>query len=170
MKNNSVKFTYVTFIVSFMIVINQTDNFAAEYKPWKYNSIFNSPPASRTIQGPTPPTPPVVPQPKQNYEPKESILRHNNEKNSTSNKEDKIERIAKEYYENGRLAQETPYRNGIKEGIQKIYRKNGKMNLTITYVKNSPVSGMCYQTNGTKTPLTNAELLNFENGLSIECD
>ena len=162
-----IKLLYIVFFILTLAIISQAESLSAEYNPWKFNSIFNKPPPDRTIPGPTPP---VATHKKKHYEPKESIIKQNNEKDAISNKEDNIERISKDYYEDGRLAKETPYKNGLKEGTQKIYRKNGKINLAITYAKDLPVSGMCYHTNGTKTPLTNAELLNFENGFSIECD
>jgi hypothetical protein len=77
--------------------------------------------------------------------------------------------MVKYYNEDGSLNQETTYRRGDKEGQQNKYRQNGKMFATFEYKDGSPVSGMCHHTDGTKTPLTNAELTNWKNGLKIEC-
>ncbi|MCL1916064.1 MAG: toxin-antitoxin system YwqK family antitoxin [Desulfovibrionaceae bacterium] len=85
-------------------------------------------------------------------------------------KNDKIEGIYKHYNEDGTLSQETTCKNDLKEGTMNRYRKNGKMFATITYKNNSPVSGMCHHNNGRTSPLTNAELANWENGLPITCD
>jgi len=81
-----------------------------------------------------------------------------------------VEGIQKNYYENGSLSFETPLKNNKREGQQKVYRKNGKLFATIVYKNNSPISGMCHNSDGSTTHLTNAELSNWENGLNIECN
>ena len=73
------------------------------------------------------------------------------------------------YSEDGRLSQQRTYKNGMQDGITKSYRKNGKIFATFTYREGSPVSGLCNHTDGTTSPLTNAELHNWENGLNVEC-
>jgi hypothetical protein len=165
-----VKFFCVIFFISILTAAIPGDILAAEYKSWKFNSVFDAPQPASTIPGPAQP---VVRMQKPDTT-KESITNNAKKdgifKGNTADKDGKKEEIVKEYYGDGRLSQETPYKNGSKEGEQKIYRKNGKMNLTITYAKDVPISGMCYHANGNKTPLTNAELMNRENGFSIECE
>ena len=85
-------------------------------------------------------------------------------------KEGKQDGLTRRYYENGALHQELTFKNDRIEGVLEVYRSNGKMFATITYEKGSPVSGVCHHTNGKTSPLTNAELTNFENGLDITCD
>ena len=74
------------------------------------------------------------------------------------------------YHKNGNLRLEAPYKDDKTDGLVSAYRENGKILATATYVKGSPVSGMCHYTNGTTRPLTNAELMNLDKGLAIECD
>ena len=85
---------------------------------------------------------------------------------------DEPDGIFKQYYESGRLKSELPVTSGMrrKEGQMIIYRENGKQLATIEYKYNSPVNGMCHHTNGTKTPLTNAELTNWKKDLPFECE
>ena len=82
----------------------------------------------------------------------------------------KIEGITKAYAENGGLSKEISYKNGLKNGVEKVYRKNGKIFATITYDDDSIVSGIRHHVDGTTSPLTNAELTNWENGFDIESD
>jgi hypothetical protein len=165
-----VKFFCGLVFISMLTAAGHADSLAAEYKPWKFNSVFNNQQPASTIPGPTPPVvrmqkPNPMKENNTSNPDKNGIL-----KNNAADKDDKKEDIVKQYYDDGRLSQETRYKNGLKEGEQRIYRKNGKMNLTITYAKDMPVSGMCYHSNGNKTSLTNAELMNRENGFSIVCD
>jgi len=74
------------------------------------------------------------------------------------------------YHESGKLAAETPYLNHNRQGQMKVYRENGKLFATIDYKDSSPISGLCHRINGTTTPLTNAELINWKNRVPIECD
>ena len=78
--------------------------------------------------------------------------------------------VARIFSESGRLIEEISCRNDKKEGQVKIHRGTGKLFTTILYRANSPISGICHHTNGTATPLTNAELANFERGFGIECN
>ena len=59
------------------------------------------------------------------------------------------EGIAKSYDENGKLMGETPYRNGEREGIAKWYYENGKL-MGERPFKNNEIDGMgkMYDTNG----------------------
>ena len=83
-----------------------------------------------------------------------------------------LEGISKSYYESGKLKQEASYKNNKMEGQQTGYRENGDLYVTALYKTGSPVSGLCHHTNGTTTPLTNAEVMNWVLGLGpkIECD
>ena len=52
--------------------------------------------------------------------------------------------VVKEYYENGKLERETPYKNGKKEGMTKWYRWNGNLAGEIPY-KNDKASKQYYE-------------------------
>jgi len=75
------------------------------------------------------------------------------------------EGIARTYLQNGRLSEETPYKNNQRDGVETSYLKNGQVFARITYRNDIPVSATCR--NGRQW--TNAELLNWENGLSVRC-
>ena len=87
--------------------------------------------------------------------------------------------IAKYYNEDGSLSQETTYDHGEKRGQMKVYRNNGTLFATFEYDgsshvsgrwTSSPVSGICHNRDGTTTPFTNAQLTNWDNGLTITCN
>ena len=80
-------------------------------------------------------------------------------------KNGKLEGILKEYDENGNLTQQTTFKNGLREGQMKSYNSYGKFWATITYKNDKAVSGIC--ANGRKW--NNAELSNWDNGLSVDC-
>lgn len=69
------------------------------------------------------------------------------------------------YYENGRLKQQGYYTNGLESGATKIYMEDGALWASVTYSKDKPIAGKC--ANGRKW--TKAELLNWENGLQVNC-
>lgn len=69
------------------------------------------------------------------------------------------------YYENGRLKQQGRYTNGLEQGTTKIYMEDGALWASVTYSKDKPIAGKC--ANGRKW--TKAELLNWENGLQVNC-
>ncbi len=69
------------------------------------------------------------------------------------------------YYESGVLSQVGNYKNGKQEGITKKYYKSGKLFAEINYKNDEPVSGKC--ANG--RTWNNAELSNWDNGLSVDC-
>ncbi len=83
----------------------------------------------------------------------------------TPYKNGKIEGITKNYYGSGALESETPYKNDKREGIEKKYNENGSLWGIVTYANNKAISGKC--ANGRKW--TNAELHNWDNGLSVDC-
>ncbi|MDE7169874.1 MAG: hypothetical protein K2N67_06730, partial [Mucispirillum sp.] len=74
------------------------------------------------------------------------------------------EGIDKTYYESGKLWIETPFKNDKKEGFQ-YYYKSGVLFAVILYVNNEITSGIC--ANGRLW--TSAELINWENGLQVYC-
>lgn len=104
-------------------------------------------------------------------------------------KNHKQEGVAKSYYENGALETEISFKNGEMEGIMNMYNQDGVLDIQITHknnMKNGPmkkynsdgsywatiiyqnnkaISGKC--ANGRKW--NNAELSNWENGLSVAC-
>jgi antitoxin component YwqK of YwqJK toxin-antitoxin module len=81
-------------------------------------------------------------------------------------KNGKMEGISMFYYKNGRLFSETIYKNDKKEGHSQRYYENGRLLGKILYRNSKPVSGSC--ANG--RPLTNAELINWENGYAVSCN
>jgi len=81
-------------------------------------------------------------------------------------KDDKWEGIWKEYYENGKLESEGPCKNNKREGYYHYYTESGKLRLKILYRNGEPVTGTC----GDGRPLTNAELVNWNNGHDVECE
>ncbi|SHN57279.1 toxin-antitoxin system YwqK family antitoxin [Desulfovibrio litoralis] len=83
---------------------------------------------------------------------------------------DKIEGIWKAYYESGKINSETPYVAGKREGVAKGYYENGKLEFEIVLANSSPVSGICYKTNGETRALTDQELADFRNGKMPKCD
>ena len=74
--------------------------------------------------------------------------------------------ISKNYLENGALKQETSYKNGKRDGVMIIYNSNGSLWSTIQYQNGMPISGKC--SGGKKW--TNAQLNNWNKGLSVSCD
>lgn len=104
-------------------------------------------------------------------------------------KNHKQEGVAKSYYENGALETEISFKNGEMEGIMNMYNQDGVLDIQIThknnmrngpmkkynsdgsywatiiYQNNKAISGKC--ANGRKW--NNAELSNWENGLSVDC-
>ena len=73
--------------------------------------------------------------------------------------------INREYYENGILKQEIPYRNNKREGDGPIYTEAGRLWGRMLYKNDELVGGVC----GDGRVLTNTELINMENGLTIKC-
>ncbi len=66
--------------------------------------------------------------------------------------------LEKEYYENGNLKKETPYKNGNREGLVKVHYENGNLKLEVVFKEGKPVSGYAYDGYGNKTKLTNDHL------------
>ena len=64
-------------------------------------------------------------------------------------KNGKVEGIAKQYYENGKLGLESPHKNDKREGIEKWYYENGELKTEIPY-KNGKKEGIkrWYYANG----------------------
>ena len=85
-------------------------------------------------------------------------------------KADKLEGTTKRYSESGALETEVQYKADKQEGREIIYREDGKLFISIIYVDDSPISGLCHQSDGKTVNLTSAELSNLENGLEIECE
>lgn len=80
-------------------------------------------------------------------------------------KQGKIEGLAREYNKDGSLHNEVNYKNNKREGKQTVYNENGRVWAVITYKNDNPINGKC--ANGRKW--TRAELLNWENGVTISC-
>jgi len=76
------------------------------------------------------------------------------------------------YYESGRMMEESHFKDYEKEGQKKVYRENGKLCVTIEYIKNSPVNGLCHHSDGTTRALTDEELrqFNYFRYKEIGCD
>ena len=86
-------------------------------------------------------------------------------KEETFHKNDKAEGIQKIYYESGKLAIERPYKNDKAEGYAQVYTENGRLLMKVLYNNDEPVSGVC----GNGRVLTNAELINLGNGHDVFC-
>ena len=69
-----------------------------------------------------------------------SLLHADNLKECESEEDKKAGCVVKEYYDNGNLKAETPYRNGKAEGVGKFYKENGNLELEIPY-KNGQMEG-----------------------------
>ena len=82
----------------------------------------------------------------------------------------KMEGIAKLYYESGKLLRETPYKAGKIEGVMRYYRASGRQAISIKFSHDIDVSGVCYHTNGINSPLTDEELRNGRYGYGLTCD
>lgn len=80
-------------------------------------------------------------------------------------KNKKLDGISRFYYENGALQEERHYKNGLRNGNSERYNENGALWATITYINDKPVSGIC----GNGRKWTNAELINWENGVEVTC-
>lgn len=72
----------------------------------------------------------------------------------------------KVYYENGKLQEETYYKNGIKDGLSKGYYEDEKLFADITYKDGNAVSGQC--ANGRKW--NDKELSDWNSKRIVECD
>ena len=83
----------------------------------------------------------------------------------TTYKNGKEEGIKKTYYDSGRLASEIPYKNDKREGYYQVYTESGRLQMKILYSNGEPVSGEC----GDGRVLTNAELINWQNGHTVSC-
>lgn len=76
-----------------------------------------------------------------------------------------IEGIGRDYYESGKLREEKPFKNNVADGISKIYREeNGELWFEVLHNKGEQI-GTC--PNG--RTLTNAELVNWQNGHDVSC-
>ena len=67
--------------------------------------------------------------------------RNGNLKIETPFKNGKLEGIAKSYYESGNLELEAPFKNGVFEGVGKVYHQNGNLKSEATF-KNGMIEGI----------------------------
>ncbi|GAB7140090.1 hypothetical protein RsTz2092_00380 [Deferribacterales bacterium RsTz2092] len=75
--------------------------------------------------------------------------------------------LAKRYYEDGKLQGEYTYVNGKIEGLYKLYYSNGQTKFKLTYKNDEAIKGVCVKPNKTEIPLTEAEIMNWNNGEPI---
>jgi antitoxin component YwqK of YwqJK toxin-antitoxin module len=54
-------------------------------------------------------------------------------------------------------------------GVAKEYYKSGELEVEINYKNAAAVSGYCYNADGSKYPLTNANIDDLNNGLGVSC-
>ncbi|GAB7140089.1 hypothetical protein RsTz2092_00370 [Deferribacterales bacterium RsTz2092] len=76
--------------------------------------------------------------------------------------------LAKSYDEDGKLDGELTYINGKREGLYKLYYPNGQTKFKFTYKNDEAIKGVCVKPNKTEIPLTEAEIMNWNNGGEID--
>ena len=75
-----------------------------------------------------------------------------------------MEGVVKEYYKNGNLNAEIPYKDGELDGIEKIYNESGDLIAASTYKNEKIISGKC----GDGKAFSNAHLHNLEKHYNID--
>lgn len=73
-------------------------------------------------------------------------------------------------YQKGKLFKETIYESNIPNGIEKYYKENGELFITITYKGGTVLSGFCHKQDGRQVPLTEKELFNWSDGKVVMCN